>query len=589
MLKKCIIILLIVFSFNTLYSYANDTSIIKSYNNFIIKLESKYRLEDQLIVLEKIKVKIDNILKSKNISTKSIILIKELNNINNRKIADIKNQINITNTEDNYQKDLERKEVEKFKEYKIPSIPDYVLEIIDSNNRVYLNIIYDEKNTNFEYLYNGKIYRLIFNSYYKINHNNSNQLKNKKGYVFFYNGNYIFVDSYEIEEKIPYSKSYKHFKGTIDNSNYYLKNGIYYYYKFDKFIFINEKYGFYKKSLLSLGLDPKDLILYKNGESYSFIKNYTEEKLINYEIIKYINDKSKFLSYVYDDKKNLSYDTNKYFTELKKISEDLTQGLSKEDKIKVIYNYVLENINYTNPIDLSKKEIFSGIHTYKNRDGVCEGYVKLMAYMLMFSGVDDIEVIRGFVINAPDFPKVGHAWLKIGSYYYDPTFDDPIGNTQTKQYNEYVYYKLPGDLFYTNRYDLINLPEELKSKSKNELAEIVNKNLYNLVSKYKNNGYNILKYSLFLYDNGLNYSDKISIKLLENIIVKYDVNGLDMSFTLDGKKTYIKKLKYYKIDDANTEEILRTLNYNYTDKYIIKWDFGDGTYEYRLAYELEVY
>lgn len=589
MLKKCIIILLIVFSFNTLYSYANDTSIIKSYNNFIIKLEAKYKLEDQLIVLEKVKVKIDNILKSKNISTKSIILIKELNNINNRKIADIKNQINITNTEDNYQKDLEKNEIEKFKEYRIPSIPNYVLDIIDSNNRVYLNILYDEKNTNFEYLYNWKIYRLIFNSYYKISQNNSIQLKNKKWYIFYYNWDYIFVDSYEIEEKIPYSESYNYFKWSINSSNYYLKNWIYYYYKFDKFIYINEKYWFYKKSLLSLWLDPKDLILYKNWESYSFINNYTEEKLINYEIIKYINDKSKFLSYVYDDKKNLSNDTNKYFIELKKISEELTEWLSKEDKIKVIYNYVLENINYTNPIDLSKKEIFSWIHTYKNRDGVCEWYVKLMAYMLMFSWVEDIEVIRWFVINAPDFPKVWHAWLKIWSYYYDPTFDDPIWNTQTKQYNEYVYYKLPWDLFYTNRYDLTNLPEELKSKTKNELAEIVNKNLYNLVSKYKNNWYNILKYSLFLYDNWLNYSDKVSINLLENIIVKYEVNWLDMTFTLDWKKTYIKKLKYFKIDDANTEEILRTLNYNFSDKYIIKWNFWDWTYEYRLAYELEIY
>ncbi|GEM_PF-5446920 len=54
---------------------------------------------------------------------------------------------------------------------------------------------------------------------------------------------------------------------------------------------------------------------------------------------------------------------------------------------------------------------------------------------------------------------------------------------------------------YTNRYDVADLPEELKSKSKEFLNELVNKNLYNLVSKYKKSNYNLMNYVLFLYNN----------------------------------------------------------------------------------------
>jgi len=30
------------------------------------------------------------------------------------------------------------------------------------------------------------------------------------------------------------------------------------------------------------------------------------------------------------------------------------------------------------------------------------------------------------VIDAADFPNIGHAWLRIDDKYYDPTFDDPV-------------------------------------------------------------------------------------------------------------------------------------------------------------------
>jgi hypothetical protein len=209
-----------------------------------------------------------------------------------------------------------------------------------------------------------------------------------------------------------------------------------------------------------------------------------------------------------------------------------------------------------------------------------------MSYMLMFAWIEDVEVIRWFVLNAPDFPKVWHAWVKIWGYYYDPTFDDPIWNNKTKEFNEYVYYKLPEDLFYTNRYNVSDLPEELKTKSQVELENIVNKNLFNLVSKYKDSWYNLMKYTLMMYKNGLNYNDVINISTFKNLITTYDVNWSDMSFYKNWVKIYIRQFKYYRLEESNIKDVLSTINYDLSNKSIFKWDLWNWIYEYRLVYEL---
>ena len=80
-------------------------------------------------------------------------------------------------------------------------------------------------------------------------------------------------------------------------------------------------------------------------------------------------------------------------------------------------------------------------------------------YMLNFAWVSDTEVIRGFVIDATDFPEIWHAWVRIWNKYYDPTFDDPIGQKDTKKLENYKFFRLPKDLFYTNRFTYDDTPE----------------------------------------------------------------------------------------------------------------------------------
>lgn len=569
-----------------------SSSLTKAYNNFLTKLETKFELNEQLKILNKVKVKVDTILKTKKISTKWTILLKQLNILNNNKIQDIEKQLNKIHFIDQSQIELEKNEVQKLKNFPNPNFPNYILELISNNNIKFLNVVQNQNNPFFEFYDNWKVKRLIFTNWYIISDKRYSDFKSKNWYIVYYNWEYLFIENWEVEEKIPYSESVKYFKSVINNNstfNYFLNNWTYYYYKLKKYNSIDDKYWFYLKSLKSLWLDPQKIILNKIDDQYVFITEYTEEKLINSKFLKNVNNKDLILSLIYDDVKNLNTDTDKYFQELQILTENLTNWLSKDDKIKAIYAYILENISYTNPIDLDQKSIFSWIETFKNKNWICGWYTKLMAYMLIFSWIEDIEVIWWYVINAPDFPKLGHAWLKIWDYYYDPTFDDPIWNTKTLQFNNYMYFKLPWDLFYTNRYDLISIPEEIKSKSKDELNNIVNLNLYNLASKYKNSSYKLMKHTLLLYNSWLSYNEKITVSTIKNILTTYDINWNEPIFEKDWVKKYIKGIKYHKLDDNNIIDVLRTIDYELTNKYIFKWNFWDWTYEYRLIYELELY
>jgi hypothetical protein len=98
-----------------------------------------------------------------------------------------------------------------------------------------------------------------------------------------------------------------------------------------------------------------------------------------------------------------------------------------------------------------------------------------------------------------------------------------------------------------------------------------------------------MKYPLMLSKNWLSYNDKINIISLKKMLSTYEINWVDMSFTKNWKKTYIKKLKYYKLEDSTIEDLLKNINYDLTNKSIFKWNFWDWKYEYRLIYELEVY
>ena len=84
---------------------------------------------------------------------------------------------------------------------------------------------------------------------------------------------------------------------------------------------------------------------------------YEKVRLISDEIIKGTTNKYNLLIEIKDDKKSLSDNTDLLFKQLKEKSVELTKWLSTEEKIAAIYNYILENIHYTENLDFQSLEI----------------------------------------------------------------------------------------------------------------------------------------------------------------------------------------------------------------------------------------
>lgn len=366
----------------------------------------------------------------------------------------------------------------------------------------------------------------------------------------------------------------------LKNNNLVLENGVWYTYvykqykSFEKWVIPSEA------DIERSSLDKNTTILLLDQDSISFVVDYVKVKLISDSIVSDISNKNDFLNELADDKKYLHDDTDSLFLKLKSETQNLTKWLSNSSKISKIYDYILKNINYSTSFSIENKKIFSWIETYKNKDWICWWYTKLSLYMLSFAWVSDVNVVKWDVIDADDFPYIWHSWLRIGSLYYDPTFDDPVWASKTKTYEQYKFFWLPKDLFYTNRYDYGTMPDYLKTESLSSREELIKSNLSKLVSKYKNKDYLLLKPFIFRENNSLTYNEDITIEKLKNILPYFEVNNYQ--YTENNELKTITNLNYYTIDDSNIEVLLDQINYNLDSYVLFNWD----NISYRLANDI---
>lgn len=404
-----------------------------------------------------------------------------------------------------------------------------------------------------------------------------------------YNFKYKYTQ-WEVKKSISLSKydvSKNFTKKIIDKDEIFLENWVWYTYYFTSYLGFPKNVTPNQKDLDYNNISTKDHLLYLSNEWLVFIKDFKKVKLISDNIIYWIPDKLQFLEEVRDDKYHIHDETDNDFIKLKIISKNLTKNTSnKQEKIDILYDYVLNNITYTQPIDLKNKKIFSWIQTYKNNNWVCEWYVKYFQYLLQFSWIEDVKSMRWYVIDAQDYPQIWHAWTKIGDYYYDPTFDDPIWQIETKQKAEYYYYKLPEDIFYTNRYDygIVNITLEKSPLTYRE--QYIKKKLASVFPKYSSDNYNILNELKFRSQNGFDLYNEITIDDFKNNYWYVKVNNF--KYEENWKKYRITKYNFFTI--RNNEDIgiiLKQLNYNLTNYKLFEWtDLEWNTY-FRLGFNIE--
>ncbi len=407
-----------------------------------------------------------------------------------------------------------------------------------------------------------------------IQYKNETEFKNK----YNNNSNKDFLD------KIEAIKNFSKISYNIDD--FFIENWVRYYYSIWEFKYFkdlsnlndtNFKYNWIEKD--------SSLVFYKNW-ILSFSNDFKKIKLINNSIIYWIYNKYSVLEELKDDKVDLHNESDETIKQIKnKITELINNTNDNDEKIQIIYDYILDNFSYSSDTNLENPYISSAIEMYKSWEWICEAYTKLILYMLSFAWVDDVEVVRWYAIDSLNFPEIWHTWIKIWNKYYDPTFDDPIWSTKTKEYSEYYYFWLPKDLLYVNRYDVEDLPEELKTTNLETRKLLVEKNLYNLYDKYKNEDYNFYKKTKLKIENGILYDEKITISNFNNFLPLYTVNNY--SFTQNWKTKFIKKLNYFNVNDDNLETLLEQINYELDWYYFFKWKLEDWSYEYRVGYNVE--
>ena len=111
---------------------------------------------------------------------------------------------------------------------------------------------------------------------------------------------------------------------------------------------------------------------------------YGAHGLIPQASVFWVPGKELFLDALREDSKYQTLNKGDYLSQIQKITLSLTEGMNQEEKIQSIYAWILENISYSSDVRLDDEKIFSGVETFKNNEGVCTGYTKLMLYIYTY-------------------------------------------------------------------------------------------------------------------------------------------------------------------------------------------------------------
>lgn len=570
MFKKVIVSLVILLStFNYSYWY-NQTEIKLFYDKYYQSLVNRNIVWSDLIsTLQTLNTKLTNVLKTTK-TKKNKEVLSYIIKINNEKIS-LLNTKNIDNNSQTINTNTLLLWANK-KTYDISKLP-YKYVKLDS----YL-----------QFFDNQNYFKLNINSFFVLNDTNFNYIKNNNltwGYfVSLPDWTNIFTNDYSLEKKYSYEDIYNLFENKIElNKKYFLDNNWNYIkYFYEKYVSFPDKYGLYLSDLKTNWISLTQTLFVNDNWQYYFVKDFTKKKLISKSFIDNITNKDEFLFDIYDDNKVISSDNELYLSQIKSFTQNIIKNATTdEQKVKKIYDWIVDNISYYDNLDDWNYKVYSWIETFKNRTGVCDWYTKLFQYMLSYAQINDVEIKRWFAFDNKEFPNFWHAWVRIWQDYYDPTFDDPIWKLDWTVY-DYNYYKIPKDLIYVNRFDWFDIPTYLKNLSLSDRKMLVQKRLYELYDNYKN--YNLLKKVKNKIELWYSYDETPTVSTLLDKKVVYEVNNF--IFTYNNTQKQISSLNYYKLTDDNISLLMSKPDFDMKNSYLFKWYLDNWSFEYRIAYDV---
>ncbi len=419
----------------------------------------------------------------------------------------------------------------------------------------------------YEYSHNNDVYRLSFDEVKLLPDFQKLSLSQYQFQTVYYDesmGYFVALDP-KIERKIPFTEILaqgpKKFLLYMDN--YYEEDGVFYTYGYDEYYDTYQEYGLYASDWEKIWFDINDGVMLrlqdgKNTITFSPrpIKILAKSDFKNYEEVEQslINDLTI-------DVLRIDKDYNPQIQKIIQKTNELTYGLKSDDeKIHAIYDWVKQNIWRPSNPDRSDLRNFSGLDTFERGVWFCEGEARIMSYMLKFAGIKNVRLMQWYVLDSLDFPNVWHSWLKVWNDFYDPFFEPQY----QEDVSDYLYYKLPFDLTYSNRFNLLDMPEWYSTLSKEALNKEIIMSRVNLLDKYsKTRNYRLLDELYLKKENNLNFEKDI---VLGDILDRIKVEKLSL---VDNKIT--QKIEwiggvfnYYPIDSSQDDisYILKESDYN---------------------------
>lgn len=571
------------------------------YDNFRDELESRnFSIERQLQILNTLDGRISNFLNKTNnnqarevlrdlliLNKRQIILIQRQNTAitqNNNSLHELSSLSNTQSyiSENYYENKSDIKEnynIEEVisneqskKEYS--HLSNHIIEIIDSWFD-FLEI--NEKN---EFLREGNTFRINFSNFYRISQNNIRYFINNydEWFVLDRAWEFILVVNSNIERKYTYDSLKNLFTNFLDfDDRFTLKDDRYITYSYDRYVFFDDKEWVYLTDLNRNRIFPNSTLFIKKDWEYFFSNNYRKVDLVDSGILNWVSNKQEFLVNLLDDNRFLEWNYDQELLEIKEKTRQITRNhLSDNAKIFAIYRWVAREIEYYYWYLDWNKEIYSWIYSFKNKSWVCDWYSKLMLYMLSFAWIQDAQVIKWFAFDTPEFPDFWHAWVRIWDKYYDPTFDEQ----NAKNSRDFVYFALPYDLMYIDRFEWFEIPSHLKLLSLNQRRNLSLKNLIDIYEKYPEYKItNRAKNYLLLWISSNNW---LEIDLLKERLPFYEVTNFRFNDWNIEKR--IRNFRFFNIDNDNLRSIISNPNIDLRDFKLFYWR-DDWTY--KLSYDIE--
>ncbi len=566
------------------FSQIQASSIEKAYESFTNKIKEQSPSQQQA-VLRGLGSKLQDLSYQEKYRTYTAFF-DQLSDLNNEKIFEIWQQQELSHTSQKKKEDSEEVIYKNAQKTAEDTLPEYIADLLQWSQNYEFFMINDQQ----EIYKDNSIYRLLFSEYFPISKEIVSLLQDKRGMIAqLGEGEYIFIENFELERKIPYSELAEEFVFVTPEIKFHQNNQQLYAYNFSKFQYYGDVYGLYREQLRRSWFSQEDTLIYRDEEwKYNFVWDYNKQSLVASNTVYGVNNKQRFLEYLVEDAKAQTPDVSQSISDISSQVEKLKKSAaSEQDFIQKVYAWILDHTSYSSVVDLQDETIFSGIETYENASGVCTGYTKLMAYMLYLWGVEDVEVIRGHVIDADDFPEIGHAWIKIGDRYYDPTFDDPVWAQRTREVSQYEYFGLPRDVFYANRYEYGDLPDFLLSAGDTEISEHIYDNLVSILPKYERSldMYPVFWEIQFREENGLSPSELLTPESLSEYVETLQVRDGNVRVNIWGREVEFRSIFYYLLDEENIENVLDILSYDFEDVYLLQWYNSDNSFDWRLVYQ----